>query len=76
MTKRKLSKTMDCEIYNRVKTTYKDFCPLCGSRFYGDTPERVYEQIIKHCDDGKCEKNFMPLDVALKDTGEDLTNGK
>ena len=51
---------------------YKDFCPLCGSRFYGDTPEEVYNQIINHCDDGTCEKNFRPLDIALSDTGKDL----
>ncbi len=49
---------------------YKDFCPLCGSRFYGDTPEEVYNQIIKHCEDGTCEKNFRSLDIALTDEGD------
>ena len=50
----------------------KDFCPLCGSRFYGDTPEDVYRQIIKHIDDGTCENNFRPLEIVLSDTGKDL----
>ncbi len=51
---------------------YKDFCPLCGSRFFGNTPEKVYDLIKKHCDDGTCEKNFRPFEVAVKDVGEDL----
>ena len=48
----------------------KDFCPLCGSRFSGDTYEMVYEQIIRHYEDATCEKNFRPFDVALADKGE------
>lgn len=58
---------MDYATYNQVKQAYRDFCPLCGSRFYGDTPNEVYEQIINHCDDGTCEKNFRPLKEALND---------
>ena len=63
---------MEHEIYNKVKNSYKDFCPLCGSRFYGDTPEQVYEQIIQHNDNGICEKNFRPFGIALADKGKDL----
>ena len=54
----------------RLSYKYKDFCPLCGSRFYGNVPEEVYDQIIKHCDDGTCEKNFRPLEIVLKDVGD------
>ena len=53
----------------KLKTVYKDFCPLCGSRFKGDTPDQVYGQIIQHNEDGTCEKKSKPLDVALNDTG-------
>ncbi len=60
---------LDATVYNHP---FNDFCPLCGGRFYGDTPEDVYNQIIKHGDDGTCERNFLPLEEALKDTGEDL----
>lgn len=56
----------------QAEKRFKDFCPLCGSRFYGDTPEEVYNQIIQHCDDGTCEKNIRPFDIALSDTGKDL----
>ena len=54
------------------KIIFRDFCPLCGTRFFGDTPEDVYNQIIKHDEDGTCKKNWRPFDVALKDMGEDL----
>jgi hypothetical protein len=59
-------------IYGNPKSYFRDFCPLCGSRFYGDCPTKVYELIAKHCEDGTCEKNFRPFDIALADTGEDL----
>jgi hypothetical protein len=59
-------------IYGNPASYFKDFCPLCGSRFYGDTPEEVYDLIAKHIDDGTCEKNFRPMEIALHDTGEDL----
>lgn len=57
---------------NNKELRFRDYCPLCGSRFYGDTPEEVYNQIIKHCDNGTCEKNFRPFGIALHDTGRDL----
>lgn len=47
---------------------WKDWCPLCGRRFQADTPEELIEQITGHVDDGSCEKNFRPLDVALADS--------
>lgn len=51
---------------------FRDWCPLCGARFQGETPEEVIEQIIQHTEDGEdgkneCERNFKPLSVALKD---------
>jgi hypothetical protein len=56
----------------RMAKTYHDFCPLCGSRFHGNSPDEVYAQIIKHVEDKTCENNFKPLEQALADTGKDL----
>lgn len=51
---------------------FRDWCPLCGRRFQGDTPEGVIDQILKHMEEGEdgkseCEKNFRPLEEVLKD---------
>jgi len=59
--------------YGNPKAYFRDFCPLCGSRFFGNTLEEVYNLILKHIDDGTCERNFRPFDIALHDTGDDLT---
>jgi len=59
-------------IYGSPQSFYRDFCPLCGARFFGDSPEEVLNLIVKHNDDGTCEKNWRSWDVALNDTGEDL----
>ena len=57
---------------NRIAKTYNDFCPLCGSRFSGYSPDEVYAQIIKHVEDKTCENNFRDLQEALADTGQDI----
>lgn len=46
---------------------YKDWCPLCGRRFQANTTEELIQQIIDHIDDGLCERNFRPPDVAMRD---------
>lgn len=51
---------------------FRDWCPLCGKRFQADTADELCEQIMQHLkedSDGKseCEKNWRPLDVAVKD---------
>ena len=51
---------------------FHDWCPLCGARFQGETPEKVIELILKHLEEGEdgkseCEKNWRPLEIALKD---------
>lgn len=46
---------------------WRDWCPLCGGRFTANTAEELCEIIIKHMEDGTCEKNFVPLEQALAD---------
>ena len=51
---------------------FRDWCPLCGARFQGQTCQGVINQILKHLKEGKdgkseCERNWKPLEVALKD---------
>lgn len=60
------------KVYGNPKSYYKDFCPLCGCRFYGDTPDEVGGYILEHLEDKTCENNWRPMEVALHDTGEDL----
>jgi len=57
---------------DRMAKLYRDFCPLCGSRFSGYSPDEVYAQIIKHIEDKTCENNFRDLEEALADTGQDI----
>lgn len=52
-----------------METKFKDFCPLCGYRFRGKTPEEVSEKIIAHAEDGTCFNNFRPFEVVLSDIG-------
>ena len=59
-------------IYGNPNSYFKDFCPLCGSRFYGDTRDEVYKLIQEHIDSGYCVDHFRPFAEALADTGEDL----
>ena len=53
---------------------FKDWCPLCGRRFQGKTPNEVCNQILEHNKEGnngeisECEKNFRPLEEVLKDS--------
>ena len=56
----------------KTRGDYCDFCPLCGFRFFGDTPDEVYEAIMRHIDDKTCENNFRSPAIALADTGKDL----
>ena len=51
---------------------FVDWCPLCGKRWQGETPDEVIDQIQKHLEEGKdgkseCKKNWQPFAVALKD---------
>jgi hypothetical protein len=48
---------------------FKDFCPLCGSRFKGETPEEIMGKIDDHIKTGYCKEHFRPFDIALHDTG-------
>jgi predicted small metal-binding protein len=63
-------------IYGNPKAYFKDFCPLCGSRFYGDNPEEVYDLIADHLKENNgesyCAKHWRPFDEALTDTGKDI----
>ena len=63
---------MSDKIYGNPESYFKDFCPLCGYRFYGDTPDEVYGYILQHLEDGTCEKNWRAMGIALHDTGDDL----
>lgn len=51
---------------------FSDFCPLCGSRFYGNDPEEMANIICEHVDNKTCQNNFRPLAIALADKGQDL----
>ena len=51
---------------------FRDWCPLCGGRFQGDTPKEVIELIIAHTEEkngnkSDCEKNWRLPEVVLKD---------
>lgn len=51
---------------------WRDWCPLCGERFEADTQEGLEQKILGHLEgkDGqksKCEQNWRPFHVALKD---------
>lgn len=48
---------------------FKDFCPLCGYRFQGDTPKEVYNQVLEHINNGTCEENFVSWPIAAADDG-------
>ncbi len=74
MKARAMTKKMKTKVFGNPKAHFKDFCPLCGSRFYGDDPVEVYNLIVKHVDNGYCKKHFRPFDIALADTGEGLKN--
>jgi hypothetical protein len=62
--------------HERPLNTYRqrDFCPLCGARFFGDTNKSLMQDILNHIETEYCSKHWVPLSVALKDIGEDLTN--
>lgn len=52
---------------------YNDWCPLCGARFEGETPEEVVDQILEHLKEGvdgknDCERNWKSFAEALKDS--------
>jgi hypothetical protein len=44
---------------------YRDFCPLCGTRFKAESPREVEEQILAHTD--FCKLHFVPWSEALGD---------
>ena len=46
---------------------WKDWCPLCGSRFQADNPEGLVQKITDHVDSGYCESHFRSLDVVMAD---------
>lgn len=60
--------------HERNLCTYRlrDFCPLCGARFFGDTPESIMRDISEHIDTDYCKEHWLPLGEAIKDTGEDI----
>ena len=51
------------------RITFKDFCPLCGYRFGGETVEKVLNQILEHNDNGTCKNNWVSFSDALADDG-------
>jgi len=55
---------------------YCDFCPLCGSTFYGNTSEEVADKIVKHIDSGYCQEHFLPLDTVLNIDCMEKARGK
>jgi len=51
---------------------WKDWCPICGSRFEASSPEELTQKILDHLKekDGQksyCERHCRPFDVAPKD---------
>ena len=51
---------------------WRDWCPLCGERFEGDSPGKLAQKILDHTKEkdgqkSRCEQNFRPFDVALAD---------
>lgn len=50
-----------------TKYPWYDWCPLCGCRFLSDNPDTLGELILEHTEDGTCESNFVPPEIALKD---------
>ncbi len=49
---------------------WKDFCPLCGARFEAELDTVLLDLIMKHIDDGTCQRNFRPPKIALLDIGQ------
>lgn len=64
------------ETFSLSEPVFRDFCPLCGSRFLGGTPEEVIKKIIDHMDSGYCEQHFVPWEVALRTDCYEKATGK
>ncbi len=62
------------DIIDRAK--YRDFCPLCNSRFIGNTPEAVYQKISNHMASGYCKEHFLSLEQALQIDSFEKATGK
>ena len=43
----------------------KDFCPLCATRFSGNTEDEILNKIIDHADSGYCQVHFVKPAIAL-----------
>ena len=59
-----------------MNDNFCDFCPLCGSSFYGDTPEEVMEKMVEHVDSGYCKGHFLTPGEALQIDRIEKAKGK